>query len=308
MECKECNEEIYHNNPFIVREEGTYCYTCYRDSSVSLGEGVMLFLHSYEYKPTPKFHSLKNHKRKQEKGLLYLGVELEVEAERDLPLEDFSGQLIDCPTSKYYFKVDNSLDFGVEVVSEPCTLAYHLNRFNWERLLSYLRENGFESHNTESCGLHIHINKDFLTYMDGVKLGLFVYGNQYFMEQFSRRGENTAYSKYKKGFEQSSMGAKWHTHYNELARSDDRYEALNFTNYNTIEFRMFKGTLKTATFLATLEFVSALISYVKGKNSIEIMEKGYLGFIAFVCGGSKKQYLYLQDYLKLLGFNKAGGK
>ena len=41
--------------------------------------------------------------------------------------------------------------------------------------------------------------------------------------------------------------------------NNGRYAAVNLMNYATIEFRMFRGTLKLNTFLATLELVNAII-------------------------------------------------
>lgn len=38
-----------------------------------------------------------------------------------------------------------------------------------------------------------------------------------------------------------------------------RYAAINLMNYSTIEFRIFRGTLKLNTFMATLELVNAII-------------------------------------------------
>ena len=37
-----------------------------------------------------------------------------------------------------------------------------------------------------------------------------------------------------------------------------RYVALNLENYNTIEFRLFRGTLKLNTFIATLQLVNEI--------------------------------------------------
>ena len=38
-------------------------------------------------------------------------------------------------------------------------------------------------------------------------------------------------------------------------KSDGRYKAINLQNDNTIEFRLFRGTLKLNTFIASLQFV-----------------------------------------------------
>jgi hypothetical protein len=46
-------------------------------------------------------------------------------------------------------------------------------------------------------------------------------------------------------------------------RRKGRYFAVNLRNENTIEIRMFKGTLKVSTILASIEFVDFLVRYCK---------------------------------------------
>ena len=50
--------------------------------------------------------------------------------------------------------------------------------------------------------------------------------------------------------------------------SDDKYEAVNLIPKNTIEFRMFKGTLKKESVFRALEFVDCIIKYC-ANNPIE---------------------------------------
>ena len=50
----------------------------------------------------------------------------------------------------------------------------------------------------------------------------------------------------------------------------DRYHAINLTNRKTIEFRMFRGTLKSETFFATLQLVDTIVRYVKDHTNNDI--------------------------------------
>ncbi|MCC8111383.1 MAG: hypothetical protein LIO74_07250, partial [Ruminococcus sp.] len=50
--------------------------------------------------------------------------------------------------------------FRVELVSHPMTLEYHLREMNWENLLEEAIEMGYLSHQTSTCGLHIHVNRN----------------------------------------------------------------------------------------------------------------------------------------------------
>ena len=46
-------------------------------------------------------------------------------------------------------------------------------------------------------------------------------------------------------------------------KSQGRYKAINVQNDNTIEFRLFRGTLKLNTFIASLQFTVAITQFVK---------------------------------------------
>ena len=47
------------------------------------------------------------------------------------------------------------------------------------------------------------------------------------------------------------------------AKSCGRYQAINLQNDKTVEFRIFKGTLKYRTFIASLQFVKVISEYAK---------------------------------------------
>ena len=73
-----------------------------------------------------------------------------------------------------------------------------------------------------------------------------------------------------------------------------RYVAVNLENYDTIEFRLFRGTLRYKTFAATLQLVEQIC-----KLAINLTDKEFerLSWSDFVSGISKdKQELI--DYLK----------
>ena len=46
-------------------------------------------------------------------------------------------------------------------------------------------------------------------------------------------------------------------------KSQGRYKAINLQNDNTIEFRLFRGTLNINTFMASLQFTIAITKFVK---------------------------------------------
>ena len=96
---------------------------------------------------------------------------------------------------------------------------------------------------------------------------------------------------------QKLTGKKFsHRKLSSLPNGGVKYDAILYDHGNTIEFRMFKGTLKWQTILASLEFVDAMIVYIKQTGLAHIVNgKGWHTFMRFV---GKSDYGYLKKYLK----------
>ena len=75
-----------------------------------------------------------------------------------------------------------------------------------------------------------------------------------------------------------------------------RYVAVNLTNYETIEFRLFRGTLRYETFIATLQLVSEICNTA---ISLTDKEMENLSWSDFVLRIDKEKRSELIDYLKL---------
>ena len=74
-----------------------------------------------------------------------------------------------------------------------------------------------------------------------------------------------------------------------------RYTCVNLTNSNTIEFRIFRGTLKYNTLIATLQFVEKLCSVAISLSEGQLQS---LSWSDLMLGISEKQYPELVQYLK----------
>ena len=74
--------------------------------------------------------------------------------------------------------------------------------------------------------------------------------------------------------------------------SSYRYTAVNLTNRNTIEFRMFRGTLKLNTFLATLQLVDRICDVAVNFSDTDLKN---LSWTTFVAGCNRPE---LVQYLK----------
>jgi hypothetical protein len=75
--------------------------------------------------------------------------------------------------------------------------------------------------------------------------------NEQLIRAIARRYDN-GYSRIKSSLSKFTMVNK---------HSSDRYEALNITNLETVEFRIFRGSLRYESVIAALEFVNSLMTF-----------------------------------------------
>ena len=265
-------------------EEEYFCHYCYN-------RRVNRAIKNYSYKPEPIFYGGLEWERK-----LYIGVELEV----DNGGEDNENAKVLLNTANannehIYIKHDGSICNGFEIVSHPATLEYHTNNLPWHDIMREALEMGYRSHDTQTCGLHCHVSRYALgstrTEQDEViaKIIYFVENNWSEVLRFTRRTEaNLARWASRYGIEKNAEET-----YKKAKQSYNRYRCVNLENDNTIEFRMFRGTLKYSTFIATLQLVTAICEMCITKTTEEIERLRWGEFVNF--GASK--YPELTEYL-----------
>src|SRR5690606_31534425 len=136
--CDDCGNFVHHT--CVHWNDNTpYCEECYREH---------ISIHEYGYKPRPIFHG---------EGNRLLGVELEVD--RGGHDHNVAREVIGILGDDFvYCKYDDSLDDGFDNVSHFATLEYH-SQVDWEGVLYYLSEEGYEDNDACTCGLHNHMNR-----------------------------------------------------------------------------------------------------------------------------------------------------
>ena len=248
-------------------------------------------LQSYDYTPFPFVF----HKHGTDNGHrpYFMGVELEVEAPNH-SIRDEVASDINQGETYFYAKSDGSLDIGFEVCSHPSTLYYHLRSGLWRRLIRTLRQEGFKSHDTDTCGLHIHLsrgrmigdNSAKLTEAHEIKIAFFLHTQRQMFRKLGRR--NAQSYGYFVNDKELKKGAN---------TNGSRHEALNFTS-NTVEMRFPKGTLNLSTLYATLEMIDSVARWTRtfsvarlghGRNA----RRAWLAF----CQDKANAYEYLPSYM-----------
>lgn len=238
------------------------------------------------------------------KPRILLGMELEVEVNDEYSRNDKAEELYE--EIKYvadhngnmhqycFIEHDGSLNHGFEIVTGYTGLDVHAKQ------LEFFKNpwRGVRSHDTRTCGLHVHIDKRGVSLFHACKMVFFINdsNNQKLIKDIARRANaDYAQIKNKKASYQWLKRAKASGNpLNYL--NEERREALNFQNEDTIEFRLFKGTLRYETIMACLEFTYATWFFTRDTGVNELTTPN---FINFICRPENRESTkFLRAYLK----------
>ena len=70
-----------------------------------------------------------------------------------------------------------------------------------------------------------------------------------------------------------------------------RYTAVNLTNFDTVEIRMFRGTLKLNTLKATLQMVNPLVEVAVSLSDYQVQDMSWFDFLDEIKEPELIQYL-----------------
>ena len=249
--CDRCGE-VYHIDNGEYVDDLYYCHHCAADYRGRI--------HSYNYKPMPRFYG----------GCAGYGIELEID---DGDNREEAARDIQAAGEKHvYVKEDGSLSsVGMEIVTHPATLEYHVSHFPWKDICRVAISYGYRSHDTDTCGLHIHAsrslfgNSDIERDLTIAKIMLLVdrWYDTYII-RFARRDlSNMRRWADKPNADIQPEDNDTDAINKSKKHASDRYRAVNLCNNHTVEFRFFRGTLKKDTIIASIQWIDTIINYCR---------------------------------------------
>lgn len=290
VSCDECGDLVHREVAcWDDDNECYYCEPCYEEIRNKV-------INRYNYKPVPVFYGGYRCDKP-----LFMGVELEIDGAGEY--HDYAKQLLDIVNyddCHLYAKHDGSLEDGFELVSHPATLEYHLNNIEWRELMKQAVKMGYRSHNTDTCGLHVHVSRDALgnDYDEQEntisKIIYFVENNWREILRFTRRTE----SQLRHWASRYGICEDIEKTYKKAKGDYNRYRCINLQNDHTIEFRMFRGTLNYNTFVATLQLVNAICTICKNATMADVEWLNWSSFISRINAENNKE---LFEYLQIRG-------
>lgn len=276
-QCDDCRSRFRYEDSLFEVDGRWYCSDCY--------ENHRPIINSY--------HTMKNsgnitfYGDEKQEGVLFIGVELEVDSkqsfDRDevaLELQSYFGDFIE-------YENDGSLYHGIELISHPATLDYHLDMMpTYREAFQFLLKNGITSHDVGTCGLHHHISRKYFGDKEDSSIAKILYLSEKFrgeLMKFSRRTEDQAADWCRSRKQNYRTEAGWIKKAVKESKQNpeyqSRYLAINLTNKHTIELRLFRGTLNADTFEATLRFTARLAKLCRDTRAIDLAKMSFLDIL-----------------------------
>lgn len=220
-------------------------------------------------------------------SLKYYGIELEVSSK--IARNDLAKDCLDVFDNFSITKHDGSIPRGFEIVTAPATLENHY--VEWGKFfenISDLQSRGLGV-NT-SCGLHIHVSRQALKKETLGKVIEFFYGKNAwnFISVIARR--NLVGHRYARIDRNYGYNLAFET-IDHVQAVVTRYSALNLRNRDTIEFRIFRSTLKKENLFGALEFCDAIINYCDNTELEAINVDGFKSYVI------NSKYEFLKKYM-----------
>lgn len=294
-------EQYVHeeNARTALNENGDETVCDENDSDFGYDERLDMWVHD-NYSPPPppiigSYHGSKSEHRPIKDEWSYakhrwFGVELEVEIkDHGIDSNEKARMLNDLLNDgergkRVFFERDGSLNNGFEIISQPMSLPAHRELWSWLRDRDACRH--LLSHNTRTCGLHVHVNKDNLTQLQIAKIVTFINdpANEQLIRAIARR--------YAEGYCKIKQKS-----FDSAHQSTDRYEAVNITSQKTIEFRVFKGSLKYESVLAAIEFCNSLVEFAADPITNDVTKLTTDHFIEFINNQGTEESSTLRPYI-----------
>lgn len=290
--CASCNRTVPQAEVwYVAGDDDPYCERCAQER-----RGVIRGYHSQN--KAKRFFREED----EDRGTTtFVGLEIEIEVpEHDDPEDMASAMAANLPEYFGYFENDSSIEHGFEFITAPMSLRFldDQGAVLLGQALGIAARMGGRSHDTTTCGLHIHMSENFLgefqSEIDMTEAKLL-----YLTEKFSddllilsrRDKENLEYCE-PSDFKPGTVGVA-----DEMVRNQKYYgnrrKIWNLTLRGNIEYRFNRGTLKLDTVLASVDLAVALATAARKLSVSEAQSMDTLRAVLEIGGMTDRLAAYM---------------
>lgn len=281
--CEDC-DYVRHIDNLNNVDGDTICDDCNEARQEDEEDDEDDLIHPHDYKPDEwNLHG------KGDDDATRLGVELETATATGGNVQVTAQKVLDKLNRGMgheefaFLKHDGSIRGGAggfEIVTHPATLDFHKER--WPAIFSPNRPDKLRSDFSKyETGMHVHVTREGLTDLTILKMMAFVNanGNREFINAVAGRTP-TDWAKF------GPKTAK------DMKPPHSKYEAINLLHSDSVEFRIFAGTLDPEVFFRNLEFVDACTEMCKPTQTSPNDMQNPDRFMDFVAA-NRKRYPHL---------------
>lgn len=324
--CESCEEYNSSGTSYVSDRQENWCESCLNDAywcddcdewnsdgcdtcSDFTNDDGMRIIHDYSYRPDAIFHSTDKEER------LFFGIEVEVEAKDNKSASAMHAHQLE-GLDLAYLKHDGSLNDGFEIVTHPMSHDFFKNEATelWTVLEDLRSKDGMKvkAWDTKTCGLHIHISRT--GFSGGAHMHRFlnlVYSNPDFYSTLAGRTSDQ-WAKFtdinQREYARNSDGdripdldnggyqiisKRTFAHKLSVDRNSDRYSAVNTNNRETLEMRIFRGSVNGDTIKAQIDLAHASVEYTR-TLTVQDIQQGALSADSFMWYIFQNEELYPQ--------------
>lgn len=261
--CSSCGETIHNDNSNYCSEcSETFCNSCScecndsdNEDNINLDDHANALISKGKH-AIADYHAETNWEFKSDKldtqNAPYFGLELEIECKDKDQSAKKVGQLI---KGNAIVTHDGSLTNGFEIVFTPHKYQ-SFRKLNFKHILKEISRTQATSHDSGTCGLHIHLERKSWFNTSYLFKGYW-YTNADLYQKFYNLLYEDITKLSRRTPEQIANYCTFQT------SRGSRYSAVNLTPDNTVEIRIWRGTLNPRRFKANIQFTLAVYDFLQ---------------------------------------------
>jgi hypothetical protein len=290
--CDRCREE-YTGRHLVRTPRGRLCRHCM--SCVGLLEPV----NRHDYVPPKTIYFRASKQREDHEYLnsssrrareLYLGVELEISTGGSgLNVAQVLSRLREMPLWMYW-KHDGSISEGFEMVTMPISWGYlqETAAGHFRTMCKQLMLMDISSYDSRQCGIHVHLSRNAFSRLHLYKFLRLWYGHLNLTRKLSRRPLPEL-----ERWANPTTLENWAILARDGRQRSPKYSAVNLLHKNSIELRIFNGTLRFSSFMVALESAKASYEFTCSASISEVTAKNFFIFVKEY----SDQYPFLSSFI-----------